>query len=34
LTGFECGLGVDHFNDLQIGDNLEAFVLDEVAGVL
>jgi translation initiation factor IF-2 len=34
LTGFECGLGVDHFNDLKIGDNLEAFVLDEVAGVL
>ncbi len=34
LTGFECGLGVEHFNDLKIGDNLEAFVLDEVAGVL
>jgi translation initiation factor IF-2 len=34
LTGFECGIGVEHFNDLKIGDNLEAFVLDEVAGVL
>jgi translation initiation factor IF-2 len=34
LTGFGCGIGVEHFNDLKIGDNLEAFVLDEVAGVL
>ncbi len=34
LTGFECGIGVEHFNDVKIGDNLEAFVLDEVAGVL
>jgi translation initiation factor IF-2 len=34
LTGFECGIGVDHYNDLKIGDNLEAFILDEVAGVL
>jgi translation initiation factor IF-2 len=34
LTGFECGIGVDHYNDLKIGDTLEAFVLDEVAGVL
>ncbi len=34
LTGFECGIGVENFNDLKIGDNLEAFVLDEVAGVL
>jgi len=34
LTGFECGIGVEHFNDLKIGDNLEAFVLDEVEGVL
>ena len=34
LTGFECGIGIDHYNDLKIGDNIEAFVLDEVAGVL
>ena len=34
LTGFECGIGVDHYTDLKIGDNLEAFLLDEVAGVL
>lgn len=34
LTGFECGIGVENFNDIKIGDNLEAFVLDEVEGVL
>jgi len=34
LTGFECGIGVEHFNDLKIGDNLEAFVLDQVEATL
>lgn len=34
LTGFECGIGVDNFNDIKIGDNLEAFVLDEVEATL
>ncbi|PIE58769.1 MAG: translation initiation factor IF-2 [Desulfobulbus propionicus] len=30
LTGYECGIGVENFNDIKLGDNLEAFVLDEV----
>lgn len=34
LTGFECGIGVEHFNDIKIGDNLEAYVLDEVEATL
>lgn len=34
LTGFECGIGVENFNNLKIGDNLEAFVLDEVEATL
>lgn len=34
LTGFECGIGVENFNDIKIGDNLEAFVLDEVEASL
>ncbi len=34
LTGFECGIGVENFNDIKLGDNLEAFVLDEVAATL
>ncbi|MBB5347782.1 translation initiation factor IF-2 [Desulfoprunum benzoelyticum] len=34
LTGYECGIGVENFNDLKIGDNLEAFVLREVEATL
>jgi translation initiation factor IF-2 len=34
LSGFECGIGIDNFNDLLEGDNLEAFVLNEVAASL
>jgi translation initiation factor IF-2 len=34
LTGYECGIGVEKFNDIKIDDNLEAFVLDEVEAKL
>ncbi|MBM9536880.1 translation initiation factor IF-2 [Desulfobulbus alkaliphilus] len=34
LTGYECGIGVENFNDIKIGDHLEAFVLDEVEATL
>ncbi len=34
LSGFECGIGIDNFNDLMEGDNLEAFILNEVAANL
>lgn len=34
LTGFECGIGVENFNDIKLGDHLEAFVLDEVEATL
>jgi translation initiation factor IF-2 len=34
LSGFECGIGIDNFNDLLEGDNLEAFILNEVAASL
>ncbi|MDO4571862.1 MAG: translation initiation factor IF-2, partial [Clostridia bacterium] len=30
LTGFECGIGIENFNDLQIGDVIEAYVIEEV----
>ena len=30
LTSFECGIGIDNFNDLQEGDVIEAFVMEEV----
>ena len=28
-TGYECGIGVENYNDIKVGDILEAFVLDE-----
>jgi translation initiation factor IF-2 len=33
-TGFEFGLSLENYNDLKVGDLLEAFVLKEVAGAL
>ncbi len=34
LTGYECGINVENFNDLKEGDILEAFVMEEVATTL
>lgn len=34
LSGYECGISVEKFNDIKIGDNLEAFVMKEVAATL
>ncbi|MGB3212244.1 MAG: translation initiation factor IF-2 [Desulforhopalus sp.] len=33
-SGYECGIGVEKFNDIKIGDNLEAFVMNEVEATL
>ncbi len=33
-AGFECGISIENYNDVKVGDILEAFVLKEVAGVL
>ncbi len=32
--GYECGIGVENFNDLKVGDVLEAYVLEEEAAKL
>ncbi len=29
--GFECGIGIENFNDIKVGDAIEAFVKEEVA---
>ncbi|RWX50551.1 Elongation factor Tu domain 2, partial [Candidatus Electrothrix marina] len=33
-TGYECGIGVENYNDIKIGDTLEAFLMDEVEATL
>jgi translation initiation factor IF-2 len=33
-NGYECGIGVDKYNDIKIGDSLEAFMVDQVAAAL
>jgi translation initiation factor IF-2 len=32
--GFECGIGLDGFNDVKVGDVVEAFVLEETPAEL
>ena len=34
MSGYECGISVEKFNDIKVGDNLEAFVMKEVAAKL
>ncbi|MGH7700986.1 MAG: EF-Tu/IF-2/RF-3 family GTPase, partial [Gemmatimonadales bacterium] len=29
--GFECGIGIENFNDLKVGDLIEAYRIEEVA---
>lgn len=33
-TGYECGIGIENFNDLRVDDVLEVFVMKEVAAEL
>jgi translation initiation factor IF-2 len=28
--GYECGIGLEKFNDIKVGDVLEAFVMEEI----
>ncbi len=34
VSGYECGIGVEKFNDIKVGDNLEAYVMVEVEATL
>ena len=33
-AGYECGLGVENFNDIKVGDIIEAYVIEKVAAKL
>jgi len=33
-SGYECGIGIENFNDIKVGDIIEAYVIDKVAGKL
>ncbi len=33
-TGFECGIGIDGYNDVKVGDVIETYVLEEQAATL
>ncbi len=34
LSGYECGIGLDKFNDFKVGDIIEAYVQEKVKAVL
>ena len=33
-TGFECGIGLESYNDIKIGDVIEAYALEEKVATL
>ena len=33
LTGFECGIGIENFNDIKEGDVIESFIIEELKRV-
>ncbi|MES3038812.1 MAG: translation initiation factor IF-2, partial [Bdellovibrionota bacterium] len=33
-SGFECGIGIENFNDIKVGDRMEAYIKEEVARAL
>jgi translation initiation factor IF-2 len=30
MSGYECGVGVENFNDIKVGDVLECYYLEEI----
>ncbi len=34
LSGYECGIGIDSFNDLKIDDIIESYTYEEIAPTL
>ena len=34
LAGYECGIGIDRFNDFKAGDIIEAYIQEKVKAIL
>ncbi len=34
VEGYECGIGLENYNDIKVGDQIEAFVMERVAETL
>jgi translation initiation factor IF-2 len=30
-SGFECGIGLENFNDIKVGDVIEAYIMEKMA---
>jgi translation initiation factor IF-2 len=30
-AGYECGIGIDNFRDIKVGDTIEPFFLEKIA---
>ena len=33
-AGYECGLSIENFNDIKVGDVIEAYAIEKVAAKL
>jgi len=33
-SGYECGIGLENYNDIKIGDIIEAFDIEKIAATL
>ncbi len=33
-TGYECGIGIENFNDIKTGDVIEVYAIEKIAGKL
>jgi translation initiation factor IF-2 len=33
-SGYECGIGLENYNDIKIGDMIEAFEMEKIAATL
>ncbi len=34
LSGYECGIGIENYNDIKVGDSIEAYVVEAVESTL